>query len=296
MMSVRRVSLRIVGYVQLEKKGQRAMQEIIDDFSVSTLVKAMETNIQEAWIYLGRGLGAEIHDEPELLWFFSGIPFHLANGVVRAHFPPDAGEEILNERLKQLTSQGVPMAWLIGPSTRPAHLGSYLERHGWSPDDEAPGMAVDLHTLDEHLSLPSHLTIERVSDVDTLKSWLRILFVGSELPEEGLTLLLDMVAQHGFNEHSLAHYYLGMLDGKPVATSMLYPDGGVAGIYNVTTLPEARRQGIGRVLTLAPLLDARTWGYRIGILQSTPMGLNIYRRLGFREYCTFYVYFWSGEQ
>ena len=58
------------------------MQEIVDDFSASTVIKTMETNVQDAWIYLGRGLGAEIHDEPDILWFLSGIPFHLANGIV----------------------------------------------------------------------------------------------------------------------------------------------------------------------------------------------------------------------
>jgi ribosomal protein S18 acetylase RimI-like enzyme len=278
------------------KKEQRAMQEIVDDFLPSTVIKAIETNVQDAWIYLGRGLGAEIHDEPEMVWFFSGIPFHLANGVVRANFFPDAGEEILNERLEQLTSHGVPMAWLIGPSTHPTDLGSYLERHGWSPDEEAPGMALDLQTLDAHLSLPPHVTIERVTDTEKLKTWLRILFVGSELPEEGLMLLLEMVSKRDFNENAPVHYYLGLLDDRPVATSMLYRGGGVAGIYNVTTLPDARRQGIGSVLTLASLVDARAWGYQIAILQSTQMGINIYRRLGFREYCTFYVYFWSGEQ
>ncbi|HLJ33652.1 MAG TPA: GNAT family N-acetyltransferase [Ktedonobacteraceae bacterium] len=272
------------------------MQEIVDDFSLSTLLRAMETNVQEAWVCLGRGLGAEIHNEPELLWFLSGIPFHLANGIVRAHFSPDSEEEILNERLKQLTSYGVPMAWLIGPSTRPSDLGSYLERHGWSPDDEAPGMALDLHRLDEHLSLPPRLIIEHVNDEEMLKTWLRVMVVGSELPEEGLALLLDVVTRCGFKHDTAVHYYLGMLDGRPVATSLLYTGGGVAGIYNVATVPEARRQGIGSALTLAPLLDARAWGYRIGILQSTAMGLNLYRRLGFKEYCTFYAYFWSGEQ
>jgi GNAT superfamily N-acetyltransferase len=272
------------------------MHEIVDDFSLPVLLRAMETNIQEAWIQLARGLGAEIHNEPELLWFLSGIPFHLANGVVRTHFPSDIGETTLDERLERLTAHGVPMAWLIGPSTRPMDLGSHLERHGWSHDDEAPGLAVDLHSLNEPLSLLPHITIERVSDEETLKTWLRIMFVGSELPEEGLMSLLDVVTRFGFKHDDAVHYYLGMLGDKPVATSLLYLGGGVAGIYNVATLPEARRQGIGRALTLAPLLEARAWGYRTGILQATPMGINIYRRMGFREYCTFHAYFWSGEQ
>ncbi len=281
-----------------KKKGQQTMHEIIDDFSPSTVLRAMETNVQEALVCLGRGLGAEVHDEPELLWFLSRIPFHLANAIVRAHFPPDAGDETLDERIKRLTSHGVPMAWMIGPSTRPTDLGAYLERHGWSHghDDEAPGMAVDLHSLDEQPSLLSHITIERVSDEETLKTWLRILFVGSELPEEGLGLLLDVANRHVFGHDTSVHFYFGLFDGKPVATSLLYLGGGVAGIYNVATIPEARKQGIGSALTRAPLLDARAWGYRIGILQSTAMGLNLYRRLGFKEYCMFRAYFWSGER
>jgi hypothetical protein len=75
------------------KKGQATMQELIDDFSLSPLLKAMEANVHGAWIRLGHALGAVVHDEPELLWFLSGLPFHLANGIVRTHFPSDTGEE-----------------------------------------------------------------------------------------------------------------------------------------------------------------------------------------------------------
>src|SRR5215469_15902402 len=262
-------------------------QDILHDFSSSSLLTAMEVNVQEAWVRLGRGLGAVVHDEPELLWFVTGLPFHLANGIVRAHFPAESGEETFEKRFKQLAAQRIPMVWLIGPSTRPTDLGSHLEKHGWTHEDEAPGMALDLGSLDEPLPLPSQLTIQRVSDGETLKTWLRIMTAGSEIPEEGRSLLLDAVTKQGFKDDLTIHYYLGVLGDKPVATALLYVAGGVAGIYNVATLPEVRRQGIGSALTVAPLLQARTWGYRIGTLQSTPMGLNLYRRLGFPEYCTF---------
>jgi ribosomal protein S18 acetylase RimI-like enzyme len=88
---------------------------------------------------------------------------------------------------------------------------------------------------------------------------------------------------------------LGMLNDRPVATSLLYLGEGVTGIYDVATLPDFRRQGIGEALTVVPLLQARTLGYRIGVLQASPMGLNLYRRLGFREYCTFQAYFSPEE-
>jgi ribosomal protein S18 acetylase RimI-like enzyme len=157
-------------------------------------------------------------------------------------------------------------------------------------------MAMDLYALDEHQSIPSKLIVQRVSDGEALKTWLRIMTVGSEIPEEGLKLLLDVVTKKGYKPDPSVHYYLGLLDDRPVATSLLFLGGGVAGIYNVATLREVRRQGIGNALTVIPLLEARALGYRIGTLQSTAMGLNLYRRLGFREYCKFHAYIWPGVQ
>jgi predicted acetyltransferase len=75
------------------------------------------------------------------------------------------------------------------------------------------------------------------------------------------------------------------LNGKAVATSSLFLSGRAAGIYSVSTLPRARGKGIGAVLTLRPLQEAREMGYRVGVLQSSEMGFNVYKRLGFRHLC-----------
>jgi predicted GNAT family acetyltransferase len=53
----------------------------------------------------------------------------------------------------------------------------------------------------------------------------------------------------------------------------------------VATLPEARGNGIGAALTLKPVQDAREMGYRVGTLQSSEMGFNIYKKLGFWHLC-----------
>lgn len=262
------------------------MQPSLNDLSTSSLLKAMEENVRQAWIHLGRGLGAVVHEEPEVSWFLSKHPFHLANGIVQTH----CSESAVEEQLERFIAYRIPMTWLVGPSTQPAGLGACLEQHGWM-GEAAPGMALDLHSLDKWPASPPKLRILRVSNEEQLKTWLRVMTVGSGIPEEGLTLLLDIVSRRGFQEDPTVHYYLGMFDDRPVATSLLYLGGGVVGIYNVATLPEVRRQGIGRVLTVLPLLQARLLGYQIGVLQASPLGLNLYRRLGFREYCTFQAYF-----
>ncbi|MGH2606372.1 MAG: GNAT family N-acetyltransferase, partial [Anaerolineales bacterium] len=76
-------------------------------------------------------------------------------------------------------------------------------------------------------------------------------------------------------------HYLAMLNGRAVSWASVFYATGVAGIYAVGTAAEARRQGIGSAVTLRALLDARERGYRVGMLQSSEMGYNVYRRLGF---------------
>jgi predicted acetyltransferase len=49
-------------------------------------------------------------------------------------------------------------------------------------------------------------------------------------------------------------------------------------------------------VTLAALREARRLGYRIGVLQSSEMGLGVYRRLGFEQYSTYAVYAGTGQE
>ncbi len=67
------------------------------------------------------------------------------------------------------------------------------------------------------------------------------------------------------------------------------------GIYYVATLPAARGRGIGRAVTLAPLLEARARGYRVAVQHSTEMGVFVYQRLGFTRYCDLSLSLWPND-
>jgi len=46
-------------------------------------------------------------------------------------------------------------------------------------------------------------------------------------------------------------------------------------------------------MALAVLREARSLGYRVGVLQSSEMGYNLYLRLGFRNLCHVGYFYWS---
>jgi GNAT superfamily N-acetyltransferase len=179
--------------------------------------------------------------------------------------------------------------WLTGPESQPADLGIHLERHGFACDLSA-GMAIDLAQLKEDLPIPAGFTCQQVTDTATLQVWGQVFGAAYDVEQSSVEALCDLTLCTGLDK---MRCYLGWLNGKAVAISSLFLGAGVAGIYNVATLPEARRQGIGALITALPLREARAEGYQAGVLQASEMGEPVYRSLGFREYCKIGFYEWG---
>jgi GNAT superfamily N-acetyltransferase len=102
------------------------------------------------------------------------------------------------------------------------------------------------------------------------------------------------VAEQSFDlaatEQGYLDFFLGRLDGRPVATSTLVRTDQVAGIYAVTTIEQARGRGLGTAVTWAAINRAREWGSRAVVLQASPMGLSIYSKMGFNTVVEYAVY------
>ena len=180
------------------------------------------------------------------------------------------------------------------PSTQPADLGERLEAKGFNHAATLQGMAANLLTLDESLPKPRALTIEPVSESEALKTWCQVMTAVNEFPESA-DHWFEMYTAMGLGTDMPWRHYLASLDGTAVATSSLFLGAGVAGIHSVATVPDARREGIGTEVTLEPLREARRLGYRVGTLFSSEMAVNLYRRIGFREYCEANLYLWIGH-
>lgn len=271
------------------------MSEVLQDLSTPALVSTIEANQFASFALWRYWALAQVHDGSDLLWSITSVPVAFFNFVLRAQLEPQNVDATIEAAITRAKSRNVPIVWYVGPATRPSDLGTYLQAHGFTDGGDSPGMAADLTKLNEYLSGPPGLCVVPVDDNEALVHWCRTLRNGFGMPGFLEGSVLDWSAGIGLGERP-PRRYLAWMNGEPVATSMSILGAGVAGIYAVATVPEARRQGIGAAITLAPLLQARAEGYRVGILHSSPMGVGVYSQLGFREYCKIRQYVWSSER
>jgi ribosomal protein S18 acetylase RimI-like enzyme len=82
---------------------------------------------------------------------------------------------------------------------------------------------------------------------------------------------------------SVFHWLIARLDGEDVAAGLAFDHDDDCGIYNVGTLPHARRRGLGTAVTALLVHDAAARGCRTATLQSTAVGEHVYTAVGFRD-------------
>ena len=267
------------------------MTEILNDLSNNhAVIAAIEENMISFWSNYGRVEGSEVFEDERFIGFISGLPHPLFNAVFRAQLRVSQIEPTIQEAVEKFSSRSLPMFWWVGPSTLPSDLGNHLLKQGFKGGGATPGMAIAQDALLEKVSVPEDFEINIIDDKTALRQWVDILVMGNDVPN---------LAQATFDLESRLpvspHHYLGFLAGEPVTASALYLDSGVAGIYSVATLHQARGKGLGAAITLQPLLDARAMGYKVGVLQASTMGHGVYKSLGFKDFCQLEIYMYQSS-
>ena len=272
------------------------MQRMIEDTSSDELLTALESNMVAFWSAYGRAPGCTLQVTPEAVWFYTGIPVPLFNGVPSIQLKPESIQATFDSLQGKIKEQGAPALWWIGPRSEPDPPAAWFEPYGLQPAGEVPGMAMDLGSLDSKPELPENFVIQKVNTTEMQALWARIAALGTGFPAVATERLTQLEVTLTDPQYKAQHRYIGFLNGIPVATAALVLDSGVAGIYAVATIPEARRKGIGKILTVMPLLEARQMGYRVGILQASSMGYPIYKKIGFSDVCAYKLYLQSKNE
>lgn len=245
--------------------------------------------------------GERVVRSDALLAYVCDIASPDVNEVVRARFGEgDAADAAIDETIAMFGHR--PFLWWLGEHDQPADLADRLVRHGLVFLDDIPGLAMDLAELPPAADAlpPPELRIEPVLDPATMDSFHSVL--GHGFPEDFVDAATEAEiaassrrrgAETGYREpNGVPTRWLGSVDGRPVTTTRLHTGAGVAGIYAVVTVEDARRRGYGEAITRHALHAARDAGLRIATLQASNAGLGIYERIGFQVCCRYRLYEW----
>lgn len=224
--------------------------------------------------------GGEIRSHGGPLAFVSGLPLSLFNGCVVVE--PATSRE-LDSTISWIEERDVPYrVWIAQELV--TGLEAVPRAHGLDPAPlPYPGMV--LHPLPDGVPpLPVGVDVVAVAG-SGLGEFLCV------CDEGGLSRdLARRLFSESFAGDPEVELFVGRLQGRPVGTSIAIRSSQAAGVYNVGTLTAARRRGVGTALTWAAVEAGRAWGRDTIVLQSSEMGLPMYRSMGFRAvapYITF---------
>jgi ribosomal protein S18 acetylase RimI-like enzyme len=270
------------------------MNTVQTDVSDEALIIAIRANMCAFFRHVGRSNPAEHVENQQFSRWYTPLPHPWFNGILSSDLPRDGDESFIDETIHYFRKKSVnTFTWWLEPHLKPSDWEPSLSRHGFGYSNDTPGMAIDLLEMNETMQRADGLEIRIAGDAESMRSWAKVFTKGYSLPPSWEAIAFDVWMQLGLDLPM--RNYLGYLNGKPVSTSSVFYGGGVAGIYCVSTLPEARGKGIGAAITLKPLQEARDLGYRVGVLQSSEMGFNVYKKLGFRHLCQIENFYRSLE-
>jgi GNAT superfamily N-acetyltransferase len=160
-----------------------------------------------------------------------------------------------------------------------------IRKRGWAVAEEEPAFV--LPSIPPPLSPPAGLEIRRATDGMGLRTFTETAGTAFGTPPEmwNLMTLPDAAAV----DPDIAHL-VGYLEGRPVATAMMYRVGPTACVAGVAVLPEHRRRSFGTALTAAATAAGAAVGCTTGALRAGPMSIGLYRRMGFLPACVHKTY------
>jgi GNAT superfamily N-acetyltransferase len=253
-------------------------------------LRELEENLWGLWSMFGRGPGCSLHEDNDLLWFETPIPIVPYNGVLRFQVQSNVDQAIstIVDRFRDRKAQ---FMWVYHPSTKPHDLRERLLAHGLADVEPIPGMACTLNDLREVPPAPQGIEIRKVESESDSSAFYQFAEWRWNIPDEYQAHYESIARTLRLGKPgSCVHMWQAWREGQPVSKAGMYLSTSSAGIYAVVTRPEARRLGLARTLVLTALHAARSLGYQIAVLHSTPMAEKLYQSLGFHTIAEFRLF------
>jgi ribosomal protein S18 acetylase RimI-like enzyme len=225
--------------------------------------------------------GGELRRFGRVFAHVSGLPISLFNGCVVVE--PAAAED-LDAALAWVEARGVPQRLFVAESLEQG-LAAVATAHGLELN-AVPYPSMVLHPIPIRPP-PAAGVVVTEAGPDEFRGVATALGFDRELAARtfSASLLGDPDVQA----------FVARLDGRPAGYSLAIASERATGVYNVGTLPDARRRGVGTALTWSAVDAGCRAGFDCAVLQSSEMAVSMYEAMGFRTLVRYAVFSVSAK-
>jgi predicted N-acetyltransferase YhbS len=240
------------------------------------VLQAMFANMRAWIIRYTHANGGEIHQRNGATWVYTpdegGDALIAFPDLDPAHASEQLDEMIAYYRKRQPLKDVI--FWSTEPP-RPTGIEAQLIARGFEWSSQPHWMWLDMRNLRLPPTIPKGLRIEVMENAP--------LWNVTDLPYYNRSVVQRRRARKSARIPYVWHI-AASLDGQLVGHAILHlttGELGVAGIFDVGVVPEARNKGVGKAITFSTCSLAQKMGCRHVVLNSTPAGEPVYKRLGF---------------
>lgn len=211
--------------------------------------------------------------------YVTGLPISLFNGCVAVD---QARVNDLDAALAWVEEHRLPRRMFIGPGLE-GELEAVAEAHGLVQSSTPyPGMV--LHPIPTPADPAPGVVVAAVGETG-VDDFLAVAVSMGLSPDLAKTMFsASLLGDPDVDA------FVGRLDGRAVGYSLSIRSTEAGGVYNVGTLPEGRRRGVGTALTWAAVAAGHRAGLDCVVLQSSVMAVSMYEAMGFRTVVDYAVF------
>lgn len=248
-------------------------------WSEEKLIKAMVANFNIHKTYFAQYLkSVELVRIPGYTIVNSSLRNEIFNYVLDCDFTASQTSHKIAEITNYFKNKNLPFSWWISPYDHPESLAALLQENDYQNTENNVAMYLDLDSWSSSLTTAPELKIIRARDKKTLQDFALVWANDAQTFKTYFSWIAEILT-----DDDPIEYYVGYVDEKPVVRGLTCYYAGVAGLHWLTTVADEQKKGYGTAMQQYRLKRAKELGYHVAVLQASPRGLSLYKRLGYKE-------------